>query len=122
MWRLIVKFGLYYGILMFFQAVGWLPGADAISLLGAAGVLVGVNTLIRPIISAFALPVNFFTLGAASLFVNLLTLVIANAIIGGVMTNVFGIMLVISLTIMLADDTVRNIRQAVKKKMHAACE
>ena len=117
MLRLLLKFALYYVILLFFMAVGWLPAATAISLLGAAGVLTGVNTLIRPIFVAIALPLNIITFGIASLFANLLALVIASAILGGMITNCFGIMLVIALTIMLLDDTVRNIRQFLHKKL-----
>ena len=122
MLRLIIKFGLYYGILVFFWAVGWLPAADAVLLLGAAAVLAGVNTLIRPILVAVALPLNILTFGIASVFANLLALVIANAIIGGVMTNIFGIMLLIAFVIMLADDGVRNARQAIQKRLSSEYE
>lgn len=115
MFRLIFKFGLYYGILIFFWAVGWLPAADAALLLGAAAVLAGVNTLIRPVLVALALPINIITFGIASIFANLLSLVIANSIIGGVVTSGFWVMLLIALVIMLADDTVRTARQALRK-------
>ena len=118
MLRLILKFILYYAVLLFFFTIGWLPAATAVSLLGAAAVLAGVNTLIRPVLVAFALPFNLITFGIASLFANLLALVIASAIIAGIMTNCFGIMLVIALAIMLIDDTVRTARQALRKKLN----
>ncbi len=112
--RLFVKFVLYYGILTAFMAFGWLPGATALALLGAAAVLAGVNTFLRPLLVTAALMVNAITFGIASVFANLLSIVIANAIIGGVMTSGFWVMLLIALVIMLTDDTVRNIRQAIK--------
>ena len=122
MMRLIFKFGLYYAILIVFMAIGWLPAATAVSLLGAAAVLAGVNTLIRPILVAIALPLNIITFGIASLFANLLALVIANAIIGGIMTSGFWIMLLVALIIMLIDDTVRNLRQWLQKQSAALCD
>jgi putative membrane protein len=102
-----------------FMTIGWLPAATAISLLGAAAVLAGVNTLIRPLLMAIALPLNIITFGIASLFANLLALVIASAIIGGIMTSGFWIMLLLAFVIMLADDTVRNIRQWLQKQSAA---
>ena len=122
MTRLIIKFALYYAILVVFMAIGWLPYATALSLLGAAAVLAGVNTLIRPILVTVALPFNIFTLGIASLFANLLSLTIANAIMGGVMSSGFWVMLLIALVIMLADDAVRNIRQAIEKRWRPQAE
>jgi putative membrane protein len=102
--------------LVAFMAIGWLPFATALLLLGAAAVLAGVNTLIRPLLVTLALPFNILTFGIASLFANLLSLTIANAIMGGVMTGTFWVMLLIALVIMLADDAVRNIRQAIQKR------
>ena len=115
MFRIIIKFGLYYAVLIVFMAFGWLPEATALMLLGAAAVLAGVNTFIRPLLVTFALPLNIILFGIASVFANLLALVIANAIIGGVLTSSFWVMLLIALVIMLADDIVRNIRQAIRK-------
>ena len=116
MLRLIVKFALYYGILAAFASFGWLPEATYLLLLGAAAVLAAVNTFIRPVLVTAALMVNIITFGIASVFANLLSLVIANAIIGGVMTSGFWVMLLMALVIMLVDDTVRNIRQAASPK------
>ena len=117
--RIIIKFVLYYAILAAFMAFGWLPEATALSLLGAAAVLAGVNTFIRPLLVTFALPLNIILFGIASVFANLLALVIANAIMGGVMTSGFWVMLLIALVIMLLDDAVRNIRQAIKRQVTA---
>lgn len=119
MMRLIFKFILYYAILIVFMVIGWLPAATAVSLLGAAAVLAGVNTLIRPVLVAIALPLNIITFGITSLFANLLALVIASAIVGGILTSGFWIMLLLALAIMLLDDTVRNLRQRLQKPHYA---
>ena len=116
MLRLILKFTFYYITLLLFMAIGWLPAATAVLLLAAATVLAGVNTLIRPILVTIALPFNFITFGIASVFANLLTLVIANAITGGMITSGFWAMLLIALIIMLADDGIRLLRQAIKAR------
>ena len=115
MLRYIIKLALYYIILLLFLAVGWLNGSVLV-LLGAAAILAAVNTLIRPVLVTIALPFNIITFGIASIFANLLSLVIANAIIGGTLTSGFWIMFLISLFIMLADDCVRLTRQAIKRK------
>ena len=115
MLRYIIKVVLYFGILLFFKSVGWLPEASALSALGAAAVLAAVNTLIRPLLVAIALPFNILTFGIASVFANLLSLVIASAIMGGAMTSSFWIMLLIAFVIMTVDDAVRLIRQSIKK-------
>lgn len=113
--RLILKFALYYAVLLIFYAIGWLPSAAVLSLLAAVAVLAGVNTLIRPLLVTIALPLNIITFGIASIFANLLSLVIANEIVGGTVSSGFWIMLLIALVIMLLDDTVRNARQHLQK-------
>ena len=116
MFRYIVKVAVYYAILLFFLSVGWLPAASALSMLGAAAVLAAVNTLIRPVLVAVALPFNAITFGIASVFANLLSLVIASAIMGGAMQSGFWIMLLIALSIQTADDGIRLIRQAIRRR------
>lgn len=122
MLRLIIKFALYYAILLLFMALGGLPAATALSLLGAAAVLAGVNTLIRPLLVTAALPINIFTFGIASVFANLLAIVIAKAIIGSAMGATFWTLLLMALVIMLVDDAVRCIRQAINEKREPKTE
>lgn len=122
MLRLIIKFALYYAILLLFMVLGGLPVATALSLLGAAAVLAGINTLIRPILVTVALPINIFTFGIASVFANLLAIVIAKAIIGGAMTATFWTLLLMALVVMLVDDAVRCIRQAINQKREPLTE
>ncbi len=113
--RYCIKAIVYYGVLLAFMAVGLLP-QTAGALIVPALILAGVNTLIRPFLVAVALPFNVLLLGIASVFANLLSLVIASAIAGGALTTGFWIMLLIALVIMLADDCIRNIRKAIRLK------
>jgi len=116
--RYSTKAALYYLILLGAWAVSLLPGT-ALTALWAALMLAFVNMIFRPIFVCIALPFNFITFGIASVFANLLSLVIANAIIGGPITAGFWTMLLVSFIIMLADDCVRTIRAAVKAKQIA---
>ncbi len=113
--RYSIKVVLYYLILLGASAIGLLPGT-ALTALWAALMLALVNMVLRPIFVMIALPFNIITLGVASVFANLLSLVIANAIVGGPITAGFWAMLLVSLIIMLADDCVRAIRAAVKAR------
>ncbi len=116
--RYMTKAVVYYLILLGAWAIGLLPGT-ALTALWAALMLALVNMILRPIFVAIALPFNLITFGIASVFANLLSLVIANAIIGGPITAGFWAMLLVSLVIMLADDCVRAIRAIVKAKQIA---
>lgn len=113
--RYSTKAALYYLILLGSWAIGLLPGT-ALTTLWAALMLALVNMVLRPIFVVIALPFNIITLGIASVFANLLSLVIANAIIGGPITAGFWAMLLVALIIMLTDDATRAIRAAVKSK------
>jgi putative membrane protein len=108
--RLAVKFVLYFCILLAAMALGLLPAA-VLTLLWAALALALVNTLLRPLFVLIALPFNFVTLGIASVFANLLALVIALAIAG--LTGAFWVLLLIALAVMLLDDGIRLIRKAI---------
>jgi putative membrane protein len=114
--RYSIKAVLYFGILLAAMAVGLLPEVRITAMLAAALILAAVNTLIRPVIVAVALPFNMLTLGIASVFANLLTLVIANGIAGGTVTSGFWAMLLTAFVIMLMDDGVRLVRQAIIKR------
>ncbi len=109
-----IKATLYFGILLASMAIGLLPEAQITAMLVAALILAAVNTFIRPIIVTIALPFNIFTLGIASVFANLLTLVIASGIAGGTITSGFWAMLLVAFVIMLADDGVRAVRHAYR--------
>jgi putative membrane protein len=117
--RYSTKAILYYLILLGAWAIGLLPGT-ALTALWAALMLALVNMVLRPIFVIIALPFNIITLGIASVFANLLSLVIANAIIGGPITAGFWAMLLVALVIMLADDCARAARAAIKSRRIAS--
>lgn len=112
--RYTIKAVLYFAILLAAMAIGLLPQTLVTAILIAALILAAVNTVIRPLLVAVALPFNFITFGLASVFANLLSLVIANGIVGGTITSGFWAMLLVAFVIMLADDCVRKIRFAYK--------
>ena len=113
--RYLTKAVVYYGLLLAFMAIGLLPQTFE-GLIVPALILAGVNTVIRPFLVAVALPFNLITFGIASVFANLLSIVIASAIAGGALYAGFWAMLLTALVIMLADDAIRNIRKAVRLK------
>ena len=113
--RYTVKAVVYYALLLAFMAIGLLT-ATPVSLIWAALILAGVNTLIRPLLVTVALALNVFLFGIVSVFANLLALVIASAIAGGVLAAGFWVMLLVALVIMLVDDAIRHIRKAVRLK------
>lgn len=117
--RYSTKAVLYYLIILGAWAIGLLPGT-ALTALWAALMLALVNMVLRPVFVCIALPFNFITFGIASVFANLLSLVIANAIIGGLITTGFWAMLLVSLVIMLADDCVRALRAAINSRRIAS--
>jgi len=112
--RALIKFGVYALVLWLFMLVGLVEELSANTLLGLAAVLMAVNTLLRPIFVAVAMPFNLFTFGIASVFANLLSLVIANAIMSKPLSG-FWVMLLIAFVVMLADDLVRLTRNGYKR-------
>ncbi len=110
----MIKAVLYFGVLLAAMIIGLLPQALVTAILVAALILAAVNTLIRPVLVAVAIPFNMLTFGIASIFANLLSLVIANGIAGGTITSGFWSMLLVAFVIMLADDCVRAARHKLK--------
>lgn len=116
--RYSIKAALYFLILLGAWAVSLLPGT-ALTALWAALLLALVNMTLRPLFVIIALPFNLITLGIASVFANLLSLVIAGAILGGAIAAGFWAMLLVAFVIMLADDCVRAVRAAAKARQAA---
>jgi putative membrane protein len=114
--RYAIKFALYFAVLLIFMWISLLPFSGVVPILVIALVLAAVNTLIRPVFVIIALPLNIFTFGIASVFSNLLTLVIACAIAGSTVTAGFWAMLLTAFVIMLVDDMVRCIRNSFRLK------
>lgn len=111
--RICVKLVLYFCLLLAAMALGLLS-AGVMPLFWTALALAITNTLLRPLLVVIALPFNIITLGLASVFANLLTLVIAFAIAG--VPGLFWPMLLIAFLVMLVDDGVRLLRQSLKKQ------
>jgi len=114
--RLIIKLAVYFGIFAILELLGWIPelSYSTLALLGL--VLALVNTFIRPIISVLMLPLGLLTLGIVSVFVNMLTIVIANAIMGSLLGFTFWPMLLLAIGIMFIDSIIRKIRTSLKFK------
>ncbi len=113
MGRLILRTAVYFTIIIVFSLLfEKVSGAIGLLLLGAF-VLALFNTLIRPVFTALALPANLFTLGLASIFVNMLTITISDAIVGGIIINGFWINMLMAVVIMIADSVIRRGRKKV---------
>ena len=111
--RLLVKIVLYFALLLAAMLIGLLPNGVLVLFWAALGLAI-INTMLRPLLVIIALPFNIITMGLASVFANLLTLVIAFAIAG--VSSSFWPMLLIAFLVMLVDDGLRLIRQALKKQ------
>lgn len=110
MLKLIIRFCVYFCALMALSLIflGIEGGVSAFLLLAA--VLALANVIIRPIVTALALPFNLLTLGIAGVFINMLTLLIADAIVAGASIGGFWLMLLVSAVIMAADALIRWLR------------
>ncbi len=112
--KLLIKFIIYSLILWLSALLGITPDLQLTSVFILAAVLTAVNTLLRPLLVLLALPFNVLTFGIASVFANLLSLVIANAISGHPLHG-FWIMLLIAFVVMLADDSHRVARGRIQR-------
>jgi putative membrane protein len=111
MGRLILRTAIYFAIIAVFAILfEKVSGAIGLLLLGAF-VLALFNTMIRPVFTVLALPANLLTLGIASIFVNMLTITISDAIVGGITIDGFWINMLMAVVIMLADTLVRKGRK-----------
>ena len=113
MGRLILRTGIYFAIVVIFALLfEKVSGTIGLLLLGAF-VLALFNTLIRPVFTVLALPANLITLGLASIFVNMLTITISDAIVGGIAIEGFWINMLMAVVVMLADMVIRKGRKKI---------
>lgn len=106
-------FGRVLGYFIVFAACSLLfaaPGGSMPALLLLAFVLALANHIIRPILTFVALPLNLLTLGIAGVFVNMLTLLIADAIVTGASVGGFWMMALVCVCIMAVDALIRRYR------------
>lgn len=110
MGKLMVRFLAYF--LIFMVLTYLLPGVtgDVIGFLMLALILALANLVIRPLLTVVALPFNLLTFGIASIFVNMLTLIIADAIVGPASVAGFWTLALISVLVMAADACIRGVR------------
>jgi len=80
------------------------------ALLLLAVVLALANGTLRPILTLMALPLNIITFGIASVFVNMLTLLIADALVMATVIHGFWLMALVSVAILIADSMIRKAR------------
>ena len=111
MGRLILRTGLYFAIICVFALLFEKVGGALGWLLMGAFVLALVNTLIRPVFTVLALPANLLTLGIASIFVNMLTIIISAAIVSKLAISGFWIILLLAVVIMISDTVLRKARK-----------
>ncbi|MCD6321787.1 MAG: phage holin family protein [Clostridiales bacterium] len=113
MGRLILRTGIYFTIVVIFALLfEKVSGTIGLLLLGAF-VLALFNTLIRPVFTVLAFPANLITLGLASVFVNMLTITISDAIVGGIAIEGFWINMLMAVVVMLADMVIRKGRKKI---------
>ena len=116
MGRFIIRTAIYFTVLCIFALLfEKVSGTIGLLLLGAV-ILTLVNTIIRPVLTAIAIPLNLVTLGIASIFVNILTLVITDAMVGGMMIGGFWINMLLAIVIMIADGVFRKSRREIWKR------
>lgn len=116
MLRFLIKFIVYCGLFALIILLGWIPEIAYGTMVLLCLVLAIFNTFLRPILALLALPIGLITLGFVSIFVNLLTLIITNAIMGHVIVLTFWPLLLLSIGIMIADYFVQTIRTSTKLK------
>ena len=113
MGRFILRTAVYFAIIAVFALLfDKVSGALGLLVLGAF-ILALFNTLIRPVFTVLALPANLVTLGIASVFVNMLTITISDAIVGGITINGFWINLLMAIVVMMADSLIRKGRKEI---------
>ncbi len=108
--HLFFRFMAYFALLILFSLLFQKVEGDAGIMILCAFVLVLVNTAIRPVFTVLALPANIITLGVASVFVNMLTIVISDAIVAGVSIRGFWINLILAIAVMSVDSILRRTR------------
>ncbi len=116
--RILIKALVYFFVLMIMTMISLVHTDSYASILLLSAVLAIANTFLRPILAVIALPFNIITFGIASIFANMLTLIIANAISGGIISHGFWLMFLISAVIMVTDDLIRASRIHTQKTMY----
>ena len=116
--RILIKTLVYFFVFMIMTMISLVHIDSSASILFLSAVLAIANTFIRPILAVIALPFNIITFGITSIFANMLTLIIANAISGAIVSHGFWLMFLISAVIMVTADLIRTSRIHMQKTMY----
>ena len=116
--RILIKTLVYFFVFMIMTMISLVHIDSSASILFLSAVLAIANTFIRPILAVIALPFNIITFGITSIFANMLTLIIANAITGAIVSHGFWLMFLISAVIMVTDDLIRTSRIHMQKTIY----
>jgi len=113
--KLLIRFLMYFAIFGIMALLAAGIQGDIGGLILIALVLALANLLVRPIVTAIALPFNLITFGIASIFVNMLTLLIADAIVASASVAGFWWMALVCVLIMAGDCIIRSAYHAKYK-------
>lgn len=112
MGKFIARLIVYFGIFEIMALLNAGVSGDVWGMALIALVLVLANMIVRPLLTVLALPFSLVTFGLAGIFVNMLTLLIADAIVACTAVAGFWWMALVSFVVMLADALIRCARHA----------
>ena len=111
--KFIQRTSIYIGIMLLFAYLNTNTPFVWYSMIILAVVFALANYLIRPVVNVLCLPVSILTFGIASIFINMLTIVIANAISGHVLNVGFWGIALLAVIVMIADTILRLINHKI---------
>ena len=116
MGKLLIRIVAYFAVFVVLNQLFLGIEGKILAFLLLALVLALANNIIRPVLTFIALPFNIITFGIASVFVNILMLLIADSIVVQVSIDGFWLMALVSVLIMAVDTLIRFIRLSSQTK------
>lgn len=110
MGKFLIRILAYFALFVLLNQIFVGIDGEILEFLLLALILALTNGLIRPLLTLIALPFNIITFGIASIFVNILTILIADSIVAQTAINDFWLMLLASVLIMGIDSLIRFLR------------
>lgn len=110
MGKLLIRVLAYFALFVLLGQIFIGIEGEILAFLLLSLILTLANSIIRPILTLIALPFNIITFGIASVFVNMLTLLIADSIVTQTDVSGFWLMLLVSVLIMGIDALIRFVR------------
>ncbi len=105
--KFVLRIAAYFIVFVLLQQLFAQVAGTLLAFLLLALVLALVNGSARAVLTLITLPLNLVTFGIASVFVNILTLLIADAIICGAVVGGFWMLALCSVLIIAADSMIR---------------